>query len=150
VATGADFDDLIIDGLTSYVGISNDSGDIQEGAAAYRQVADALRAAAPLGEKCRLAFPSMVIRPDVRTQCFVAIFESAVVVAWRKGAFRKRVELESLPLRSVTKARAEVSTASSTRGALLMTIDGSTTVTFALPQGRDDIAEGIRAALGAT
>jgi len=140
-------DEAIIEGITNYVQLSGDQSDVQEAAKVYKAVADVVRSNVAPGEPCKLALPSMVIRPDIRTQCIVAIFESRLIVAWQKGTFRKTSEVEVIPTNAITKAEAAVSTKSSTRGALLMTVEGGTTVTFALPANRTDIGDAIRSAL---
>ena len=55
-------------------------------------VADVVGAAIPAGEDCTLAFPVMIVRPDIRTAAFAAIFQTEAVIAWQPGVFKKKTE----------------------------------------------------------
>jgi hypothetical protein len=71
-----------------------------------------------------------------------------MIVGWQKGAFRKTTQIEVIATEQISGAEMTAGTASGAGGALLMTVTTlSTTVTFALPRGRTDIGEAIRATL---
>lgn len=140
-------DDVIAEGLTNYVQISGDQREIQMGAGLYRSLAQAFRDHIFDRDSCSLAFPSMIIRPDIRTSCFVAILDSKVVVAWKKGVFKKVIESEPIPKNRISSAEVETSSSGAMRGATLMKITAGETTTFALPKGRPDIWEAVRTAI---
>ena len=142
-----DPDDVIIDGLAKYVELSGDQQDVQMGAAVYKSVADAFRSRLSPGVTCALAFPSMIIRPEIRAACFVAILDSEVVIAWKKGTFKKSLQTEIVPKNEITSGDVETSSSGATRGATLMKITAGMTVTFALPKGRPDIWSAIGEAI---
>ncbi len=147
-AGGFDPDEIIIDGLTNFAEATKDVGDARMGGMVYKSVAEVFRQNVKPGDTCAIAFPSMIVRPDVRTQCFVAITSSHLIVAWKKGLVRKTTESEVIPLNAITDAQWEVSTVASTRGAALMHVQAADRkVTFALPKGRADMANVIQAAL---
>jgi len=142
-----DPDDVIVDGLTTYVQLSGDKKDAELGGYIYKTVADAFRSHLSAGDTCALAFPSMIIRPDIRTQCFVAVLDSDVVVAWKKGVIRKTLETEVIPRARITSADVETGSSGATRGATMLTIKAGETVTLALPKGRKDLWAAIRQAV---
>jgi hypothetical protein len=145
---GFDPDDIIINGLTNFAEATKDVNDAQMGGMVYKSVADVFRQNLKPGDTCAIALPSMIVLPNIRTQCFVAITSSHLIVAWRKGLVRKNTESEVIPLGAITDAQWDVSTAASTRGASLMHVQAAgRSVTFALPKGRADMANVIRGAL---
>ena len=133
-----DPDETIIDGLTAYVQLSNDKRDVDVGAMVYRTVAEAFRPNVSDEETCSLAFMSMIIRPDIRTECFVAVLESKVIVAWKKGAIRKTLQTEIIPRNRIKSANIKASS-----NTALMTIEADTDITLALPKGRKDLWDAI-------
>jgi hypothetical protein len=141
-------DDVIAEGLANYVRMSGDQREIQLGAGLYKALAEAFRVQISDGNSCSLAFSSMIVRPDIRTSCFVAVLDSKVVVAWKKGIFKKVIQCEPIPKNRISSVEVETSSSGATRGATLMKVTaGGTTTTFALPKGRPDIWEAIRKAI---
>lgn len=133
------------DALAKYGDLTNDKEDAKFGAGIYQSVADAVDAATPAGEECVLAFPAMIIRPDIRTAAFAAIFETKAVIAWRKGAVKKKTEHVVIRLADITSAKWDVSTRPSHRGATLLEIKvGSETTTLALPKAKPQTANLVR------
>jgi hypothetical protein len=145
-----DPDDIVADGLVNFVNLMRDRSFASVGGQMYALVADLFRAKLQPGDTCPIALPSMIISPDLRVECLVAITSRELIAAWSKGMFRKRVESQSMPRASITDVDWEVSTRASTRGATLLHVTGSETVTFALPQDRPDVADAIKALLVAT
>ena len=139
--------DQITQGLMTYVEKTQDQSVIGEAALLYRSVADAYLSMVQPLEVCELAFPSMIIRSDIRASAFVAIFPTRVIIAWRKGSFRKRTEHVEIQRSKITKANWHVSQKASTRGATLFEIVAGETTTFALPQGATKAADIIKQAL---
>jgi hypothetical protein len=143
-----DPDELIVDGLTNFANLARDRSYLQLGPAVYRSVAEVFRQNLKPGETCSLAFPSMIVRPDLRTECFVAVTSSHLVVAWTRGMIRKKTEWEIVPLMSITDAKWEVSAAPGTRGTILMNVQADRTLTLALPTERaEEVGSAIRSAL---
>jgi hypothetical protein len=145
-AAANDPDELIIDGLMRFSEAMNDLQMGKAGGMVYASVKEAVRPRLGEGTACAIAFPSMIIRPDIRTECFVAVLSSEVIVAWKKGLFRKTVESEVIPRSSIVDATVGAGTSASTRGATLLTIrtKGDRSVTVALPKGKPEVATLIR------
>jgi hypothetical protein len=140
-------DETILEGLTNYVMASGDKREVQAGSMVYKSMANGIRSHISPGDTCSLAFPSMIIRPEIRTNCFVVVLDSKVLVAWKKGLLRKTIEVEVLPKRQISGAEATVSNSGGTRGATLMTVQAEKSVCFALPKGRPDLTDAIRKAI---
>jgi hypothetical protein len=137
-------DDAVSDGLTNYVNLAEDHSAVQEGAQAYRAVAETIRQNVAPGEGCSLAFPSMIIRLDVRTQCFVVVTDSKVVVAWKKGLFKKAGQSEVILRSELIGTDVE----STPAGITVLKISGAgKTVSVALPKGRSDLGKAIGKAI---
>jgi hypothetical protein len=140
----ASVEDNIIEGLTTFGEKTQDVALAKSGAGVLRQVSDAFENNGAASEECVLAFPAMVIRPDVRTEALVAVFPSRVIAAWRKGAFKKRTESVVIDRSRVTDAKWYVSQKASTRGATMLEIVAGETHTFALPKGDARVADLVR------
>jgi hypothetical protein len=135
----------IRDALAKYGDLTNDREDARFGAAVYQSTADVVDAVTPMGEACALAFPAVIVRPDIRTAAFVAIFETKAVVAWRKGVFKKRTEHVVIRLADITSAEWHVSSRPSSRGATVLEINvSSENTTLGLPKDKPETAELIR------
>jgi len=135
-----DPDEVVIDGMTCYVNLSEDSSAIQSGAQTYKPLAGSIRPHITQGVSCALAFPSMIIRPDIRTECFVVVLDSEVVIAWNKGLFRKTTQTEVLSRDQITAVDVETNPAGVT---LLKIACPGKTVDVALPKGRSDLGKSI-------
>jgi hypothetical protein len=137
----------ILAALAKYGDLSRDTEDATFGEEVYRSVADVVDVAAPAGEECALAFPAMIIRPDVRDVAFAAVFQTKAVIAWRKGMFKKKTEHVVIRLAESTSAKWHVSNRPSSRGATLLEIkaDGEST-TLGLPKAKPQTANLLREA----
>jgi hypothetical protein len=141
----ANVQDSVLAALAKYGDLSSDKADAAFGGGVYRSVADVVDASAPAGEECALAFPAMIIRPDIRDAAFVAVFRTVAIVAWRKGVFKKRTEHVKVRLNEVTSAQWHVSNRPSSRGATLLEISaGGETTTLGLPKGKPPTADLLR------
>lgn len=98
---------------------------------------------------CLFAFPGMIIRPDIRVECFVAILDDKVIVAWRKGIFKKTTCSRVIPKSNIKEASWAVSTNPILRGATLLTIIANETIDIALPKDKPDVANAILLAIQA-
>jgi hypothetical protein len=137
-------DETVIDGLANYVELSRDKRDAQLGSAIYKSVAGVFCSNITPGSSCSLAFPSMIIRPDIRTECFVAVLDSSVIVAWTKGLIRKTPQSAVLPRKQIKSADIEPYGSGAT---VLKITAGDQTVTIAMPNGRSDIGNAITQAI---
>lgn len=126
-------EDAILEGLSLFGETVQDIPLVRSGAVLYKSLSEAFSAKWPVGETCSLAFPAMIIRPDIRTECFVAISTSHVIIAWKKGLLKKTVEHKVIPLKSITDVQNHVGSNSATRGASLITISAEDQTTIALP-----------------
>lgn len=141
----------IVNGLAEYAVALNDRQAAQFGGMVYKRVARELEALVQGDDKCKLAFPSFLVRPDLRAECFVVILQDRLVIAWKAGVFRKSSGSMVIPFASITSIRREKGTASGTRGAALLVISGSQNATIALPVDKTDAAVAvIRTAIGPT
>lgn len=144
-----DLNEKILDGLTGYVTALNDRQAAQFGAMIYKRVARELDPLVRPDDVCKLAFPSMLIRPDLRVECFVAVLGDRLVIAWKAGMFRKSAPPLVIPFANITGIRRQAGTSAGTRGAVLLAISGAPGATIALPKGQADTVEAMfRAAIG--
>lgn len=146
---GNDLNPKILDGLAGYVTALNDRQAAQFGAMIYKRVARELDPLVRSEDVCKLAFPSFLIRPDLRVECFVAVLGDRLVIAWKAGMFRKSAAPLVIPFAGITGIRRQAGTSPGTRGAILLVISGGPGATLALPKGQADTVEAlIRAAIG--
>jgi hypothetical protein len=84
------------------------------------------------------------VLPDIRVECFVAILNDRVIVAWRKGLFRKQTVARVIPKHTIKQASwAVVNRPGATRGAALLTIIDDETIEIALPKDKPAVANAI-------
>ena len=74
---------------------------VQAVAMALREVRDVFVENISADNTCTFAFPSMVLLPAIRVECFVAILNDRVIVAWRKGLFRKKTVSRVIPKHTI-------------------------------------------------
>lgn len=147
--TGSALNEKIVDGLAGYATALNDRQAAQFGAMIYKRVARDLDPLVRSDDVCKLALPSMLIRPDLRVECFVAVLGDRLLIAWKAGMFRKSAAPLVIPFASINDIRRQVGTSPGTRGAILLVISGAVGATIALPKGQADTVEAlIRAAIG--
>jgi hypothetical protein len=84
--------DVVADGLVNLGLATQDKQLVEASRYAYERVAEIFCQKLKTDEKCLLAFPSFLIRPDMRVDCFVTIQPTRIVVGWKQGFFRKRAE----------------------------------------------------------
>lgn len=148
-ANGNDLNQKIIDGLAGYVTALNDRDAAQFGAMIYKRVARELDPLVRPDDVCKLAFPSFLIRPDLRVECFVAVLGDRLVIAWKAGMFRKSAAPLVISFDSIAGIRRQAGASPGARGATLLVISGAPSATIALPKGQADTVEAlIRAAIG--
>lgn len=143
-----DPDEVIIDGLTASAQLVNDLTLAKTAGALYRQVAAPFRATLSPGDTCSIAVPGMIIRPDIRGECLLAVFGDRAIVAWNKGLFRKTAQQSTLRLDAITDASWNVSTKAPTVGATILLVrTASDSWTIALPRDQPRLANAVRDAL---
>ncbi len=96
--------DVITDGLMNYVALSGDKSDVDLVGALYGDLQEAFMSELREGDVCDFAFPSMILRRDVRAPTLVVILQDRVVVAWQKGLFRKKLEQEVVSVQNIRDA----------------------------------------------
>src|ERR1051326_3613757 len=79
----------IVDGLTEFGTATGDVAAARMGGMMYRDVAAGLDPLVQSQDRCRLAFVTMLIRPDLRVGCLAAVLADRLIVAWKPGFFRK-------------------------------------------------------------
>jgi hypothetical protein len=131
-STSYDPTDTIVDGLTAFAMAVDDRSVAEGGAQAYLPLVRTIRELMRPDDRCRLAFPSMIIRPDLRGGCLIIVLEDRVLVVYERGMFRRTTEALVIPITSITDVRRHTGTTPSTRGAALLTIAGRPAATIAL------------------
>ena len=147
--TGSDLNEKIVNGLADYVAALNDRDAARLGATVYKRVEREIDAVMRPDDVCKLAFPAMLVRPDLRVECFAVVLGDRLVIAWKAGIFRKATGPVVIPFASITDIRRQTGTTPGTRGAALLVISGSPSATIALPKDKTDAAVAvIRTAIG--
>lgn len=141
--------DILSNGLMNFANATGDRSMVQAGAMALREVRDVFVENIKADNTCTFAFPSMVVLPDIRTDCFVAVLNDRVIVAWRKGFFRKTTVSRVIPKSTIRQASWAVSNRPGSRGAALLTITADETIDIALPMGKPAVADAVVAAVQA-
>lgn len=126
-----DIGDKIVDGLTNFCTAVNDLEFGQAGGAIYNQVRSAIDAQIRQDDTCKLTFPSMIIRPNLRASCLVVILDDHLVVGWKAGMFRKAAAID-IRFATITAIRRQRGSGA-TRDAQLLVISGDPEVTIAMP-----------------
>jgi hypothetical protein len=136
--------DIISGGLLNFVTAMGDKLMLEAGGMFYRGTQDVFVENIEADNACLVAFPSMVILPDDRTEGFVAVLNDKIIVAWRKGFFKKTIYSRVIPKITIRQASWTVSDQPGTRGASLLTIiTDDQKIDVGLPKGRPDLAEAI-------
>ena len=124
----------IEEGLVRFVEVSQDLEGAKLGAHVFRSVETAVGSVVHPPQRCRLAFPGVIIRPDVRDACLLAVFDEVVLVAWQKGGLRKTTQHVVIPLESVREVTVGSGNSAATRDASLLTIRADAETVVALPK----------------
>jgi len=130
-------------GIATYVEVSKDNSDLKEAALIYRPLEGFFRDALAEDAECLLAFPSLIIRPDSQAPCLVVVTEDSVVIAWRRGFLRSKIEslvLDSADIEKVVWGRGSVAQYE-------LTVQGKLSATFALPQRNPQVGDLIKGAI---
>ncbi len=141
--------DILANGLMNFANAIGDKSMLQGGAVVYRDVKDVFIENIRAGDTCMFAFPSMVVLPDIRVECFVAVLNDRVIVAWRKGFIKKTTVSRVIPKSTIKQASWAVSKRPGSRGAALLTITAGETIDIALPIGKPAVADAVVAAVQA-
>jgi hypothetical protein len=143
--------DILANGLMNFANATGDKSMVELATMALRDVRDVFVENIKADDTCTFAFPSMVVLPDIRVECFVAILNDRVIVAWRKGLFRKKTVSRVIPKHTIKQASwAVVNRPGVTRGgAALLTIIADETIDIALPQDKPAVANAILLAVQA-
>jgi len=140
---------LVEQGLYAYVQATGDVSGMPTMVHQYDEVSSYFDSALTPRDTCLFAFAGMIIRPDIRTSCFVAVLQDRVAIAWRQGALKKTIVGLQIPFMEIADvswgpgatpetARAQV--------ARIMAVRGE--VTVALPLGNADaVGEIVRNAI---
>jgi hypothetical protein len=141
--------DILSNGLVNFANATGDREIVKFGAVVLRNVQDVFVENIKAGETCTFAFPSMVVLPDIRVECFVAVLNDRMVVAWRKGVFRKTTVSRVIPKGTIKQASWAISNRPGTSGAALLTIIADETINIAMPKGKPAVADAVVAAVQA-
>ncbi len=141
---------ILENGLTNFINVTGDKSLRKFAAFALRPIQNVFSENIKADDTCLFAFPGMVVLPDIRVECFVAILKDRVIVAWRKGIFKKTTCSRIIPKSTLKEASWAVSKNPVTRGATLLTIIANETIDIALPKDKPDAANAILLAVQAT
>ena len=141
--------EIITKGLMNFANATGDRSIVELGETAYRDVQDVFVEHIKPDNTCIFAFPSMVILPDIRTECFVAVLNDSVIVAWRKGLIKKTTVSRVIPKSTIRQASWAVSNRPGSRGAALLTITANETIDIALPKDKPAVTDAILVAVQA-
>jgi hypothetical protein len=143
--------DILANGLMNFANATGDRSMMQLATMALRDVRDVFVENIKADGICTFAFPSMVVLPDIRVECFVAILNDRVIVAWRKGLFRKKTVSRVILKHTIKQASwAVVNRPGVTRGGTaLLTIIADETIDIALPKDKPAVANAILLAIQA-
>jgi hypothetical protein len=139
--------DLVAEGLVTLGEATQNLDLVRAGKFFYTDVEGAFRAKLKPDEPCLLAMPSILVKPDMRPPCFVAVQPSQVIIAWRKGLFRKTTFTEVIPQSKVTDVRYGRGQTSATRNAFVLTVVAGEETTFALPVDQPVLGAKVRDAI---
>src|SRR5216684_2528465 len=140
---------ILANGLMNFANVSGDKSMMELATVALRDVRDVFVENIKADDTCTFAFPSMVVLPDIRVECFVAVLDDRVIVAWRKGFFKKTTCSRVIPKSTIREASWAVSNRPGTRGASLLTITADETIDIALPEDKPAVANAILLAVQA-
>jgi hypothetical protein len=90
--TESEAQDKVGEGIENFGLATQDRDLIGLSVHVYQRLAEVFRTHLLPAEPCSMAFVSMIIRPDLRTECFLAMQPSRIVIAWKEGVFRKRLQ----------------------------------------------------------
>jgi hypothetical protein len=144
--------DILSNGLMNFANATGDRSMVQAGAMGLREVRDVFVENIKADDTCTFAFPSLIVLPDIRTDCFVAILNDRVIVAWRKGLFRKTTVSRVIPKSTIKGASwGGINHPGVTRGsgAALLTIIADDTIDIAMPRDNPAVANAILSAVQA-
>src|SRR6266487_1224094 len=116
--------DILTNGLMNFVNATDDKSGLEMATIVLRDVKDVFVENIRADDTCKFAFPSMVMLPNIRVECFVAVLSDRVIVAWRKGFIKKTTVSRVIPKHTIKQASwAVVNRPGVTRGgAALLTI----------------------------
>lgn len=143
--------DILANGLMNFVNATGDKSMMALATMTLRDVRDEFVENIRADDTCTFAFPSMVVLPDIRVECFVAILTDRLIVAWRKGLFKKQTVIRVIPKHTIKQASWDVvNRPGVTRsGARLLTIIADETIDIALPKDEPAVANAILLAVQA-
>jgi hypothetical protein len=147
--------DILANGLMNFVNVTGDKEMMKLATIVLRDVSDVFVAHIKADDICTFAFPSMTIPPDSQAECFVecfvAILNDRVIVAWRRGFFKKKTVILVIGKHTIKQASwAVVNRPGVTRGdAVLLTIIADETIDIALPKDKPAVANAILLAVQA-
>ena len=141
--------DILSTGLQNFATAGGDRELVDLGAMTLRQVSEGFVENVKSDDICTFAFPGIVILPGIRTDCFAAVLNDRVIVAWRKGVIKKTTVGRVIPKRTIKQVSWAVSKNPGTRGATVLTIVADETIDIVLPKGKPAVANAIVAAMQA-
>jgi len=137
----SDSSETILDGLAYFGEKIQNEQIVRSGAVLYKSLIQGFSSSWNPKDSCILALPALIIRPEIRTDCFVAISTSSVVIVWKKGLIKKSIESKVVALDAISNIRHYMGDNSATRGASLVAITAGEQITIALPNQTTQLAQ---------
>jgi hypothetical protein len=142
---------VIARGLENFVNTTKDKTDMELAGYVLRDTKEVFIENTRPGDTCLLAFPSMVILPEIRVECFVAVLADRVIAAWRKGLVFKKTDSRVIPKHTIQKVSwAMVNRPGVTRGKspmLTIITNNDRPIEFAMPKDKPAVADMVVAAI---
>lgn len=139
--------DLLTTGVMNYVALIAEGTAVPVGEQIFRTVREAFQANIRPTDTCNLAFPGMIIRPEIRVECFTMILADRVIVAWQKGIFKKTTVSRVVPKSSIKRVFWQLNYEYSRQGILMLTIVADETVNIGLFTDQRPMADAIARAI---
>lgn len=97
-----DIADQVSEGIVNAVEMIGDVSLAAASGMVYRDVKVEVDRIVAEDQGVELAFASVVVRPEIRTECLVVVTDVQVVVAWRKGLLRKQILHDAIQRSAIT------------------------------------------------
>jgi hypothetical protein len=146
--------DILANGLMNFTNATDDLSGMVLAILVLRDVEEVFFENIRPGDTCLFAFPSMVVLPEIRVECFVVVLADRVIAAWRKGLMFKKTVSRIIPKHTIQQVSwAMINRPGVTRGrtpVLTITVNNDRPIEFAMPKDKPAVADSIVAAMRAS
>jgi hypothetical protein len=114
--------ELVGEGVVTYAQLLNDLEIAKFAALVLRKVLPAFEQEIHAGDTCKIAFPSVIVRPEIRMECLCAVLNDRLVIAWKPPL--RKVKSLVIPTSTISDIHREAGTGA-LRGAQLLVVSGT-------------------------